>query len=221
MKQAPSPVSFMLKFAFYLGPFTLVLENSSLRKQPTKRAGNSILMARHNPDMESASDWSCRVGNLIQPIRSTAQIRVLTRHQYGISALVSQTSFGGKPVVASPDVGCFPRLRKSRLLIHNFLITIAIVSGDRDCCIVVSCVAIANLFPMPPFQIVIVYSDFQSVQNFFYRDVPSSVTIEIIVSRFPLSDNGFSTSPVLCPDLPPSLYCNYGISILASVVIVK
>ena len=31
-----------------------------------------------------------------QPIRSTTQIWVVTRHQYGISALVSQTSFGGK-----------------------------------------------------------------------------------------------------------------------------
>ena len=42
------------------------------------------------------SDWSCRVGNLIQPIRRTTQIWVVTRHQYGISALVSQTSFGGE-----------------------------------------------------------------------------------------------------------------------------
>ena len=42
----------------------------------------------------SASDWPCRVGNLIQPIRGTTQIWVVTRHQYGISALVSQPSFG-------------------------------------------------------------------------------------------------------------------------------
>ena len=41
-------------------------------------------------------DRSCRVGNLIQPIRSTNQIWVVTRHQYGISALVSRTSFGGE-----------------------------------------------------------------------------------------------------------------------------
>ena len=57
---------------------------------------NSLLMGRHYPDLGSASDWSCRVGNLIQPIRSTTQIWVVTRHQYGISALVSQTSFGGE-----------------------------------------------------------------------------------------------------------------------------
>ena len=53
-------------------------------------------MTRHYPDLGSASEWSCRVGNLIQPIRSTTQIWVVTRHQYGISALVSQTLFGGE-----------------------------------------------------------------------------------------------------------------------------
>ena len=44
-------------------------------------------------DLGSASDWSCRLGNLLQPIRSTAQIWVVTCHQYGISVLISQTSF--------------------------------------------------------------------------------------------------------------------------------
>ena len=53
-------------------------------------------MTRHYPDLGRASDRLCRVGNLIQPIRSTTQIWVMTRHQYGISALVSQTSFGGE-----------------------------------------------------------------------------------------------------------------------------
>ena len=36
------------------------------------------------------------IGNLIQPIRSTTQIWVVTRHQYGICAVVSQTPFGGE-----------------------------------------------------------------------------------------------------------------------------
>ena len=53
-------------------------------------------MTRHYPDLGSASDWSCRVGNLIQPTRGTTQIWVVTRHQYGISALVSELSFGGE-----------------------------------------------------------------------------------------------------------------------------
>ena len=47
-------------------------------------------------DLGSASDWSCQVGNLLQPIRRTTQMCVVTRHQYGISALVSQTSFCGE-----------------------------------------------------------------------------------------------------------------------------
>ena len=57
---------------------------------------NSILMMHHYPDMGSASDWLCRVENLFQPIRSTTQIWVVTLRQYGISALVSQVSYGGE-----------------------------------------------------------------------------------------------------------------------------
>ena len=34
-------------------------------------------MTRHYPDLGSASHWSCRVGNLLQPIRSTTQIWVI------------------------------------------------------------------------------------------------------------------------------------------------
>ena len=67
-------------------------------------------MMCHCPELGSASDWSCHVGNLIQPIRNTTQICVVMRHQYGISALVSQTSFGGETsgtVVASPKCRLF------------------------------------------------------------------------------------------------------------------
>ena len=62
---------------------------TSLRKQPTfgdpttgvparNERKNSILMTRHYTDLGSTSDWSYRVGNLIQQIRSTTQIWVLT-----------------------------------------------------------------------------------------------------------------------------------------------
>ena len=40
-----------------------------------------------NPDLGSASDWSCSERNLLHPIRGTTQILVVTRHQYGISTL--------------------------------------------------------------------------------------------------------------------------------------
>ena len=80
----------------------------SLRKQPTfcaastgfpakwrlrNERGDSILITRYYPDLGSVSDRSWRVGNSLQPIRSTTQTWLVTRHQYGISALVSQTSF--------------------------------------------------------------------------------------------------------------------------------
>ena len=50
---------------------------------------NSILMMHHYQDLCSASDWLCCMTNLLQPIRSTTQIWVVTHHQYGISVLVS------------------------------------------------------------------------------------------------------------------------------------
>ena len=40
---------------------------------------------------------------MLNPIRSSTWIWVVTRHQYGISALVSQTSFRGKCRLFSQD----------------------------------------------------------------------------------------------------------------------
>ena len=57
---------------------------------------NSILMTRHYQDLGSASDWLNQISHAARPIRRTTQIWVVTRHQYWISALVSQTSFGGE-----------------------------------------------------------------------------------------------------------------------------
>ena len=48
------------------------------------------------PDLGSASDWLNKISHAARPIRSTTQMWVATRHQYGISALVFQTSFGGE-----------------------------------------------------------------------------------------------------------------------------
>ena len=53
-------------------------------------------MTRHYPDPGGVSDLSFRARNSLQPIRNITQIWVLTRHQYGISALVCQTSFRGE-----------------------------------------------------------------------------------------------------------------------------
>ena len=79
-----------------------------LRKQPTFRDAsnsfpakwhlrnerrNSILMTCHYPDLVSVSNWLKQFSQAVRLIRSTTQIWVVTRHQYRISALVSQTSF--------------------------------------------------------------------------------------------------------------------------------
>ena len=57
---------------------------------------NYILMTSHHQDLGSASDWSSRVGNLLQLIKSTTHIWIVTRHQYGISAPVFETLFRGE-----------------------------------------------------------------------------------------------------------------------------
>ena len=53
-------------------------------------------MTLHYPDLGSASDWLNQISHAVRSIRSTTQIWVVTRHQYGISVLVSQASFGGE-----------------------------------------------------------------------------------------------------------------------------
>ena len=53
-------------------------------------------MTRYYPDLGSGTDWLNQISQAVRPFRSTTQICVVTRHQYGISVLVSQTSFGGE-----------------------------------------------------------------------------------------------------------------------------
>ena len=53
-------------------------------------------MTRHYSDLGSASDWMKQISPAVRPIRTITQISVVTCHQYGISALVSQTSFRGE-----------------------------------------------------------------------------------------------------------------------------
>ena len=62
----------------------------------------SLYVPFHTGDddvLASTSQWlvlGCHEGNLLQPIRSTTQILVVTCHRYGISALIPQKSFCGK-----------------------------------------------------------------------------------------------------------------------------
>ena len=63
-----------------------------------RKSRNSILMTCHYPDLGSDSDWLCRYGNLLQPIRCSNKILAVRRQRYWIFALVTQKSFRGKPV---------------------------------------------------------------------------------------------------------------------------
>jgi len=62
------------------------------------------------PDLSSASDWSCRVGNWIRPIRSTTQIWVMSVISMEFLRLFLRRHWAGKPLIASPNVGCFLKL---------------------------------------------------------------------------------------------------------------
>ena len=48
------------------------------------------------PDLGSVSNWPKLISLAIRQIGSNSQLWVVTRHQYGISALVPQTSFRSK-----------------------------------------------------------------------------------------------------------------------------
>ena len=91
--------------------FCLNIDHASLRKQPTfgdaiigfpakwrlrSERRNSILMTRHYSDLDSASDWWIKFSTRHDQSEALPRSWVVTRHQYGISALVSQTSFGGE-----------------------------------------------------------------------------------------------------------------------------
>ena len=72
---------------------------------------NSILMTRQYPDLGSVSDWLKRISRrATRQIRTTSQIRVVTRHEYGISPIVPETSFRGKTSGSVENVGGFLRL---------------------------------------------------------------------------------------------------------------
>ena len=78
-------------------------------------------MIHHYADLCSASDWSCCVGKLFQPIRSTTQISVVMRHQYGISALVSQVSFGRETSGSIAKCWLFSQAIKNFMILWQIL----------------------------------------------------------------------------------------------------
>ena len=57
------------------------------------------------------------MGNLIQLIRNTTQNWVMMRHQYGISAFVSETSFGGETSGSIAKCQLFSQARSTDVFI--------------------------------------------------------------------------------------------------------
>ena len=79
------------------------------------------------------SDWSCRVENLIQPIRSTTQISVVTRHQHQHLRSFLRRHLAGKSVVASPNVCCFLRINLRSRKLAFYRGRISLVGRAPDC----------------------------------------------------------------------------------------
>ena len=64
-------------------------------------------MTCHYPDLRSASDWSCRKRNFLQPI-STTHIWVVNVISMELLQLLLRHHFAGKPVVALFSQADFP-----------------------------------------------------------------------------------------------------------------
>ena len=97
--------------------------SSNLRKElngPCSERRNSILITHHYPDLGSTSDWLKRNSLAFQPVRSTTQIWVVTRHQYGISALVTQTSFCEGPSGDLAKRWLFSQAMKTLIVLKAF-----------------------------------------------------------------------------------------------------
>ena len=85
--------------------------------RPTNGRSNSIRITRHYPDLGSGSVWLKQISHADRPIRSTTQIWVVNRHQWGISSLsLSWTTSPRKSSRSgSGNVGCFLALTLSCL----------------------------------------------------------------------------------------------------------
>ena len=66
----------------------------SSKKRAQKFHADDVSLPR---TVGSVSDWWCCEGTFLQATRSSAHIWAVTRHQYGITAIVPQTSFGREP----------------------------------------------------------------------------------------------------------------------------
>ena len=71
-------------------------------------------MTCHFPALGSATDWLKQISIAAQPIRSTTQLWVATRHEYGIYALVPQSSFFVQTSGGVATCRAFPQAKFAR-----------------------------------------------------------------------------------------------------------
>ena len=79
------------------------------------------LLQEFHTDDASLPNWLKQISHAARPIRSTTQIWVVTRHQYGISALVSQMSFVGETSGSVPKCRLFSQATIRRQPLHILL----------------------------------------------------------------------------------------------------
>ena len=104
------PPGVIQRGVFHLLPNRVFRKLFANCKQPTSRREwlqeFHTLMTCHYPDLGSTPDWSKQISLVARPIGSTNKIWVVTRHQYGISALVPQTSFCAREISGSVAAKC-------------------------------------------------------------------------------------------------------------------
>ena len=92
-------------------------------------------MMCHYRNLSGVSDWLCHKENLLQPIKSTIQIRVVTHHQYGVLTLFLTHHSSGLPVVAIPKVSCILRPTQIHLIGKlNIIVGMNVVLNREEKC---------------------------------------------------------------------------------------
>ena len=72
---------------------------------------DNIPLTCRYPDLSGAPDWSCRLGNFLQPIkRDNPDLGNGTSSVWNFCTFFSDVISRGKPVVASQNVGCFRKM---------------------------------------------------------------------------------------------------------------
>ena len=130
-----------------------------------KRAQKLHTMKRHCPDLVSTYNWPKQIFHAARPIRSTNQIWVVTRHQYGISALVC-TSFRRETSGSVAKCGLFSQ-------------AVAISKKQqttRNCFTHPKCIFNNKTLPL--------FKEFNLLEDMFYQHKLFSLTFRLVNNKF-------------------------------------